>query len=206
LRDWLRENETDVREITESAQGTFDEVRLDDLRSIFSEVWDGQEIMGGELVGGTVVQQATIYETCRKLLHDTDLWSQLRTSADRLRDEHPRSPTTKSVANTLESSRPPSPSRVEQLIEEAKDPKPAGAQDDVWVELQRIADDLSQTLPNASITDDVTAAVDAEDRPSEDRARELLSAGKEVLARKREIDERLDQLEDGSIVLIDESE
>jgi len=51
----------------------------------------------------------------------------------------------------------------------------AGADDDAWAELQRVAEELRRELPNADVTDDVTAAVDADDRPTDERATELLA-------------------------------
>jgi hypothetical protein len=121
-----------------------------------------------------------------------------------LREEHPDSPTTESVETTLAASRPPSKRRVRQLIERAKDPRPPGADDDAWAELQMVAEELRQDLPNAEVTDDVTAAVDADERPSEERVDELLSEAKKVLERIQSVNERLDGLEDGSIVLLED--
>jgi hypothetical protein len=65
-----------------------------------------------------------------------------------------------------------------------------------------VAEELRQELPNADVTDEVTAAVDAESRPSEERVNELLSESKKVLERIQSVKERLDGLEEGSIVLL----
>jgi hypothetical protein len=67
-----------------------------------------------------------------------------------------------------------------------------------------VAEELRQELPNADVTDEVTSAVDADERPSEDRVNELLSKSKTVLGRIRDLKERLDGVEDGSIVLIED--
>ena len=91
---------------------------------------------------------------------------------------------------------------MQQLINEADDPKPPGADDDVWADLQRVAEELRQELPNATITDEVTAVVDADERPTEDRSEELLSEARTVLDRMRSLEDRLDELPDDSIVLI----
>jgi hypothetical protein len=93
---------------------------------------------------------------------------------------------------------------VRQLIERAKDPKPPDADDDAWAELQMVAEELRQELPNADVTDEVTAVVDADERPSEERVDELLSESKIVLERVQDVKERLDNINTGSIVLVEE--
>jgi hypothetical protein len=95
---------------------------------------------------------------------------------------------------------------VQQLIEEAKDPKPPGADDDAWAELQRVAEELRQELPNATVTDEVTSVVDADERPTEDRTTELLSEANTVLERMRTVQERLDDLDENDIVVIERTE
>jgi hypothetical protein len=67
-----------------------------------------------------------------------------------------------------------------------------------------VAEELRQELPNAEVTGDVTATVDADERPSEERVNELLSEAKKVLERIQSVNERLDGLEDGSIVLLED--
>jgi hypothetical protein len=93
---------------------------------------------------------------------------------------------------------------VRQLIERAKDPKPPGVDDDAWAELQTVAEELRQKLPNADVTDEVTAAVDADERPTEERVNELLSASKMILDRIVKVKERLDELEDRGIIMIED--
>jgi hypothetical protein len=89
---------------------------------------------------------------------------------------------------------------VRQLIERVKDPITGG---DAWAELQIVAEELRQELPNATVTDEVTSAVDADERPSEERVNELLSESRTVLERIQTVNDYLNQLEDSSIVLID---
>jgi hypothetical protein len=127
----------------------------------------------------------------------------LAAAGDELKANHSKSPTTTAVTKTLSSSRPPTVRRVEQLIEEAQDPKPPDAEDDAWAELQRVAEDLRQELPNAEITDEVTSVVDADDRPTEDRTNELLTNANTRLERVRAIRDELDTLSEDSIVLIE---
>ncbi|WP_353635631.1 hypothetical protein ABSL23_16955 (plasmid) [Halobacterium sp. NMX12-1] len=207
LNAWLRSNEDDVRGIVDGATDEFDDVVLGDLEDVLEAVWAGEELSEGDVVDSAVVQQAETYEQVRDLLDDSDgsaLWSQLREAGEELREDHPESPTTESVETTLAASRPPSERRVRQLIERAKDPRPPGADDDAWAELQMVAEELRQELPNADVTDEVTSAVDAESRPSENRVTELLSDANTVLGRKRAVNETLDELDDGSIVVIED--
>ncbi|QLC34352.1 hypothetical protein EFA46_009075 [Halarchaeum sp. CBA1220] len=207
LRAWLQSNEEDVRGIVDAATDEFDDVVLGDLEDVFKTAWDGGSLSERDLVDSSVVQQAETYEQVRELFDDTggsSLWSQLQEAGRELREEHPKSPTTEAVETALASSRPPTKRRVRQLIERANDPKPPGADDDAWAELQMVAEELRQELPNADVTDEVTSAVDADERPSEDRVNELLSESKTVLERIQSVKNRLDGLEDGSIVLVEE--
>jgi hypothetical protein len=207
LGAWLRSNEDSVRGLVDTATDEFDDIVLGDLEGVFETAWNGGDLSERDLVATTVVQQAETYEQVRELLDDTgdgSLWSQLQDAGRELREEHPDSPTTEAVRTALASARPPTTRRVRQLIERAKDPKKPGPDPDAWAELQTVAEELRQELPNADVTDEVTAVVDADERPSEDRVTELLSESKTVLERIRNVDERLDGLSGGSIVLIEE--
>jgi hypothetical protein len=189
----------------DGATDEFDDVVLGDLEDVFEAVWAGEELSEGDVVDSAIAQQAETYEQVRDLLDDSGgsaLWSQLRAAGEELREEHPDSPTTESVETTLDASRPPSERQVRQLIERAKDPRPPGADDDAWAELEMVAEELRQELPNAEVTDAVTAAVDADERPSKEPVNELLSEAKNVLERIQSVKEQLDGLEDGSIVLL----
>jgi hypothetical protein len=77
--------------------------------------------------------------------------------------------------------------------------------DGIWAELQRVAEELRQELPNADVTDDVTAVVDTEERPNEERATDFLEEAETVLARIREVRAALDEVDDGSIVLLEDN-
>ncbi|MFB6202291.1 MAG: hypothetical protein ABEI98_09795 [Halorhabdus sp.] len=207
LTDWLRSNEASVRSILDEATGEFDELVFDDLEAVFETAWEQEQVTEATLIDTTVDQQAAAYERARELFAATDgdsLWSQLQEAGRQLRDEHPDSPTTETVETALSSSRPPTKQRVRQLIEQAEDPKPPDADDDAWAELQSVAEELRHDLPNADVTDEVTDVVDSDERPSEERVNELLSESKTVLDRIREVQERLDTLESGSVVLIEE--
>jgi hypothetical protein len=205
LTSWVRENESAVKALLGDGTDTFEEVSLDGLRSTFEVAWNTGEIDEQQLVSATVRQQAKTYEKVRDLLAgDSSPWSRLESAGASLRAEHPESPTTDPVEAVLDTSQPPSLQRVQQLIEEASDPKPPGAADDVWSDLLSVAENLRQELPNAGITDQVTEAVAGDDRPTEDQAAELLDEAERLLTRIREVDDTLDNVDAGSIVLIEE--
>lgn len=71
-------------------------------------------------------------------------------------------------------------------------------------DLLSVAEDLRQELPNAGITDEVTEAVADDDRPTDDQATDLLDEAETLLIRIRKIDDALDSVDDGNIVLIEE--
>ncbi|AKH98630.1 hypothetical protein [Halanaeroarchaeum sulfurireducens] len=207
LSVWLQSNEDDVREIIEKATAEFKAIVLDDLIDVFEKVWNSGDLSESDVANPAVVQRSETYEQVRELLDDTggaSHWSQLQEAGRELREEHPESPTTEAVETALDASRPPTKRSVRQLIERAKDPKLPGADDDAWAELQGVAEELRQELPNADVTDDVTEAVDADERPSEEQVNDLLAESKTVLDRIRDVEERLDGLKEGSIVVIEE--
>jgi len=202
LTPWVSENEATMAERLATARETFEEISLDSLESLFEAVWNGEKVSEGELVTSTVGQQSEEYETARELLDgDPSLWSQLQSAHDSLQTDYPESPTTESIASVLESGRLPTVRRVEQLIEEAENPRTGGG---VWADLQVVADDLRQELPNATLTDEITRVVDAEDRPTDERATELLDEAEILLGRIKDIRETLDGVDDGSLALVEE--
>ena len=207
LTTWLRESEQRVRPVLEAATTEFESLTFDALRSVLDAVWEGDTLSEGDIVDAAVVQQTEVYEDVRVLLDDSEgesLWAALQRTAASLRESHPESPTTEAVEAALGSSRPPSEQRVRQLIERGTEPLPKGAGDGDWAKLETVAESLRQELPNAEITDEVTAAVDADERPSEACVESLLTEATEVLGRIREVNDVLDGLADGSIVLIDD--
>jgi hypothetical protein len=205
LTSWVRENESAVEALLSDGTDTFEGISLDSLESMFEAAWNDGKIDEQQLVSATVRQQAKTYEKVRDLLAgDLSPWSRLESAEASLRADHPKSPTTAAVEAVLGASQPPSLQRVQQLIEEASDPKPPGADDDVWSDLLSVAEDLRQELPNADITDQVTESVASDDRPTDDRAAELLDEAETLLSRIRRVDDALDSVDDGSIVLIEE--
>ncbi|AGN01216.1 hypothetical protein L593_06345 [Salinarchaeum sp. Harcht-Bsk1] len=207
LMEWLGSNEERVRSILEAAADEFEAATLADLETLFEAVWEGKAVTEATIVDATAVQQVETYERLRQLLDDADgqsLWSQLQDAGDHLRSDHPDSPTTDAVETALDSSRPPTERRVRQLLERAEDPRPPRPDDDDWAALLRITEELRQNHPAAEITDEVTAAVDGNERPDAERVTELLEGARPVLERINRVTERLDELEDGSIVLIED--
>ncbi len=205
LTDWVRDNESTIQTVLSEATETFENSSFDALELVYETAWNGSDISESQLARTAVRQQIATYEQVQELLTgDPSPWSELQSAHSTLQEEHPDSPTTESVGTVLDSARPPSLQRVKKLIEAAKDPKPPGADDDVLADLQRVAESLRQELPNAEVTDDVTKAVDADDRPTDEEATELLDEAETVLTRIREVREQLDSVEDGSIVLIDD--
>jgi hypothetical protein len=204
LKVWLQSNEEDVRGTVDAATAEFSDVDLDDLTTLYETAWDGEPLSERTVVDTAVVQEAETYATVRELFDDSDgdsLWSQLEDAARELRSEHPETLTRESVDAVLTSSTPPTPTRVDDLIEEAKGPI-SGT--DTWERLKYAADELREELPNADITHTVTRLVDADDRPGEERAEELLREANDLLDRLRSVNERLDSLDEDSIVIIED--
>ena len=202
LSEWVRATESEITQLVDDATATFEAVSFDSLDSVFETAWNGEQLDEATLVDSTVQQQAETYATAREILSgEPSPWSQLEATLDPLQAEYPDSPTTESVQTVLNSSRPPSLRRVQQLIEEADDPPTGG---DVWEDLKSIAGELQQELPNAAVTDEVTQLVDDDDRPPEDQATELLEEAETLLTRIREVKATLDDVNDQSIVLIED--
>ncbi|AZH24851.1 hypothetical protein [Haloplanus aerogenes] len=200
LTEWLRENESTVDTLLDDATATFGGVSFEELESVFEVAWTDRLIGEPELVDPVVTQQATAYEQAREILRgDPSPWAQLEARAETLRADHPESPTTKAIDSTLGAARPVSLEEVRRLLA-----MPVIGGDDIWTELQRVAEELRQELPNADVTDDVTGVVDADDRPTDERATELLDESEKLLARIREVRAALDDVDDGDIVLIEE--
>ncbi len=202
LSEWVQNNESSITQVLEDATATFDDVTFDSLRSVFESAWENEEIAEPDLATTAVQQQAETYETVRDLLTgDPSPWAQLSSKKEGLQADHPKSPTTESVEKVLAASRPPSLQRVRQLIKEADDPRTGG---DVWEDLKAIAGELNQELPNAALTEEVTTLVEKDDRPTDDQATALLEESEQLVARIRAVENTLDDLEEGSIVLIED--
>ncbi|MWG35296.1 hypothetical protein [Halomarina oriensis] len=200
LTEWVRDHESAVRELLTDTTDTFDGVSFDALESVFETAWDGGELEESDFVVSSVDQQLASYENAREILRGTPSpWSKLEARYETLREEHPESPTTRSVEAGLARSQPPSRKTVQRLID-----MPIIGGDDVWAQLQARAEELRTELPNADLTDTVTGMVDADDRPTDERARALLDEAEALLERIRTVKDTLDDADDGSVVIIED--
>ena len=206
---WLRSNEAAVARVIENARSEFAAVDLEALETMVETVWERGGLQEADIVDASVRRQAETYETCRELFGggtEPSPWSQLRAAHERLQRDHEASPTTDAVGFVLASASPPRVRRVRSLLQEAEEPLPPEPGEQDWAELKRRAEDLRQELPDAAITDAVDAAVSGGERPSKARTGELLDEADAMLDRLRTVQQRLDELEDGSVVLIDRSD
>ncbi|GGJ00844.1 hypothetical protein GCM10008995_08390 [Halobellus salinus] len=200
LTEWLRKNESTVNTLLDDATATFDGVSFGDIESVLEAASNDGQIEEAQIVDAAFDQQIKAYQRAREILQgDPSPWSQLKDRYRTLRAEHPQSPTTESIGDALDASRPPSLEEVQRLLT-----MPVIGGDDIWAELQRVAEELRQELPNADVTDEVTGLVDANDRPTDERATELLDEAEKLLARIRAVRDALDDVDDGDIVLIEE--
>jgi HEPN domain-containing protein len=99
----------------------------------------------------------------------------------------------------LSRSQPPSVDDVEQLLHKAKSPF------DLDERLAELADELQSEYPDHDLTEEVVDAVEGTSSQSEKReliehAEELLDGVDEQLRRIRET---MDELPDGSVVMVD---
>jgi len=209
LADRLREDERGVRDVLERGEAEFEAVSFDALDDVLTAVWSGEAPDEADLADDALVAETETYETCRELFAaggGESRWASLRTAHDRLRADHAESPTTDSVAVTLGAAVPPAPREVDRLLEEAADPRPPRPDGELWKTLQERGNELRAELPNADVTDDVTAALEAEERPAEARVEALVDDAETLLDRVRTVREALDGLDDESIVLIEKEE
>ncbi|WP_255191909.1 hypothetical protein [Natronobeatus ordinarius] len=205
LGEWLCANESVVRGLFEDATATFEGVDLGALEALCASAFEGDAVAEADLVTSDAVGQAKTFERVRELFDDVDgesPWARLEAAAETLAAEYPESLTRESVEGTLAASRPPTRRRVEGLLEEAKDPILGGGS--TLDRLTTVGRDLEGKLPNADLTREVSQALKSEEL-TEDRAAELLSAAETVLDRLGALEEQLDNLEDGSVVLIETS-
>jgi hypothetical protein len=209
LTDWLQENESRVRDVLDRGETAFEDVSFGALEDLLTAVWDGEAIAESDLADDAVVDTLDTYETCRELFGEgagESRWASLRDAHERLQGEHPESPTTHSIEVTLGAPVPPAADEVDRLLKEAEDPKPPRPDDDLWKTLQERGNELRAELPNADITDDVTAALEAGERPEEARVEELVTEAETLLERIQDVRDSLDGLEDRRIVLIENRE
>ncbi len=205
LATWLYAHDGSSRETADRVAVEFDGVTIDDLYELFETAWNGDSFSEEALVDPTVVQQAKRYERARRLLDASDgeasLWSQLREASDRLEDEHPNHPVTTDVNEMLGRSQPPSVDEVERFLVEAENPF------EVDERLADLASELQSEYPDHDLTREVVDAVEGTSPPSAERVGELIDEAERLLdgvdEQLRRIRETMDELPDGSVMLIE---
>ena len=205
LVTWLYAHNGSSKETADRVAVEFDGVTIDDLYDLFETAWDGDSFSEEDLVDPTVVQQAKRFERARRLLEATgsegSLWSQLRDASRRLEEEHPNHPVTNDVSEMLSRSQPPSVDDVERLLEEAENPF------EVDERLEELVDELQSEYPDHVLTEEVVEAVAGTSPSSEERVGELIEEAEQLLdavdEQLRRIRETMDELPDGSVMMIE---
>jgi len=205
LVTWLYAHDGNSKETADRIVVEFDGVKIDDLYDLFETAWNGDSFSEEDLVDPTVVQQAKRYERARRLLEasgsEASLWSQLRDASRRLEEERPNHPVTTDVSEILSRAQPPSVDDVEQLLDGAENPFEVNAR------LEELASDLQSEYPDHDITQEVVDAVEGTSPPSEERVGELIEDAEQLLdgvdEQLRRIRETMDELPDGSVVMIE---
>ncbi|WP_121821036.1 hypothetical protein [Halostella salina] len=205
LVTWLYAHDGSSKEIADRVSVEFEGVTIDDLYDLFETAWEGGSFSEEELVDPSVVQQAERYKKARRLLEaaggEASLWSQLRDASSQLEEEYPNHPVTSDVEETLSRSQPPSVDEVKQLLEEADDPFKVDER------LAELADELQAEYPGHELTTEIVDAVEGTSPPSDERERELIEDAEQLLEgvdeQLRRIRETMNELEDGSVVLVE---
>ncbi|MFA9418329.1 hypothetical protein [Natrinema sp. HArc-T2] len=205
LATWLSTHDGSSKETADRVAVEFDGVTIDDLYDLFETAWNGDSFSEVALVDPTVVQQAKRYERARRLLEasgsEASLWSRLRDASRRLEEEYPNHPTTTNVNEMLSRSQPPSVNEVEQLLDEAENPFKIDKR------LKELAGELQSEYPSHVLTQEVVDAVEGTSSPSEERVGELIEEAEQLLdgvdEQLRRIQETMDELPDGSVMMIE---
>ncbi|WP_323676880.1 hypothetical protein [Halorubellus sp. PRR65] len=205
LVTWLYAHDGSSKETADRVVVEFEEVTIDALYGLFETAWNGGSFSEADLVDPTVVQQAQRYQRARRLLETSgstaSLWSQLRDASNRLDAEFPNHPITSSVTETIEQSRPPKVEEVQRLIDDAENPFKIDER------LEELAGELQAEYPTHDLTEEVVNAVEGESPPSDERVGDLIEEAEQLLGgvdkQLRQIRETMDELEDGSVVVIE---
>jgi hypothetical protein len=205
LVTWLYAHDGSSKETADRVAVEFEGVTIDDLYDLFETAWEGDSFSEEELVDPTVVQQTERYARARRLLEasgsEASLWSQLRDASRQLEEEYPNHPVTRNVEETLSRSQPPSADEVEGLLDKAESPF------EIDERLAELADELQAEHPNHELTATVLNAVEGTSPPSDERVGELIEKAERLLAgvdeQLKRIRETMDDLEEGSVVLVD---
>jgi len=181
---------------------TFEGVELSALQSLLAD--GGDDLEEATIVDSKLQSAAETLQRCRGLMSgDPGLWEQLEDAYAILEAEHAESPTTERVGKALDTSTPPAASKVQELLEQANDPRPPRADDDTWGQLEDCNEDLIDVLPEADLTAEVQSMIAAgPDEYAENEVEETLLAATELLDRWEAIQRELDELDAGTIVRI----
>ncbi len=203
---WISDERSAIEDLIETGTQAFDGVSLDSISALCQSVWNGETLTEAMIVDTLVQQELEMYASIRAVCDGTDsLWKQLKSTYADLQTTNPESPTTETIGTVLAQSRPPSVQRIEQLLDEATNPRQPGATDDMWAQLLAVNEDLRRELPTASIMDKVQHAIAASERPPDDRVAELVQEAETVLERVRSVHAALEDADDKSIVVIKRS-
>ncbi|OYR72645.1 hypothetical protein [Halorubrum ezzemoulense] len=202
LVTWLYAHDGSSKETADRVAVEFDGVTINELYDLFETAWNGDSFSEGDLVDPTIVQQAKRYERARRLLDTPDSeaspWSQLREASERLEEEHPNHPVTADVSEMLSRSQPPGVDEVERLLREAENPF------ELYERLEELASELQSEYPDYDLTQEVIGVVEGTSPPSEERMGELIEDAEQLLdGQLRRILETMDELSDGSVVMIE---
>jgi hypothetical protein len=205
LVTWLYAHDGSSKETADRVAVEFDGVTIDYLYELFETAWNGDSFSEEDLVDSTVVQQAKRYERARQFLEASDneasLWSQLREASERLEKEYPNHPVTTDVSEMLSRSQPPSVDEVEQLLDEADNPF------EVDERLEELAHELQSEYPNHDLTQEVVDTVKGTSPSSAECVGELIEDAEQLLddvdEQLQRIRETMDELEDGSVLMIE---
>ncbi|ACV12083.1 conserved hypothetical protein [Halorhabdus utahensis DSM 12940] len=108
------------------------------------------------------------------------------------------------VKEALSRSQPSTVDEVEQLLEEAEDPFKVDER------LAEIADELQAEHSGHELTTEVIDVVEGSSPPSDERVGKLIEEAEQLLAgvdeQLKQIRETVDDLEDGSVVLVESLE
>jgi len=208
LVTWLFAHDGSTKETADRVAVEFEGVTIDELNDLFETAWDGDTFSESDLVDPTVVQETKRFSSARRLLEGTggepSRWSQLQNASRRLVAEYPNHPTTNKVQTMLASSQPPNVEDVERLIDAAKSPF------EVDERLAELAEELQAQYPDHETTIAVVSAVESDTPPSDQQTGELIADAEQLLEgvdeQLRRIRKVLDDLDDGSTVLVERLE
>ena len=192
-----------ITELLSWGEDTFEGVTLAAMRTLLENT--GEDISEATIVDSQLQSEAKTLQRLRELYRgDPGLWAQLESAKTTLETDHPQSPTTERVSEAARTTTPPTKARIEDLLEQAKAPRPPRPDDDTWGRLKDISDALDQQLPNAALTAEITSMVnEGPEANKENEVEEKLSAAEGLLDRWATMQQELDELDSGTTVRVE---